>query len=109
MKLLFDQNLSPELKDELRDLFPGSVHINHVGLRDACDPAIWKYARSRAFTIASTDSDFRTLSRKLGHPPKVVWIRPGNLETQEIVRMLREQHHDLHAFDKNDEDLFELS
>ena len=108
MKLLFDQNLSPALKKELRHLFPGSLHINDVGLRDADDRKIWECARSSGFVIASTDSDFHKLSREDGHPPKVVWIRPGNLKPQEIVRMLREQHHDLLAFHKNEVGLFEL-
>ncbi len=109
LKLLFDQNLSAELKDELRDLFPGSLHISDVGLLNADDEEIWEYARSRAFATASTDSDFRTLSCERGHPPKAIWIRPGNLKSQEIVRILRERHHDLLAFHKSEEGLLELS
>ena len=27
MKLLFDQNLSPRLPNQLEDIFPGSVHV----------------------------------------------------------------------------------
>ena len=40
MKLLFDQNLSPDLKDLLRDLFPGSLDIYGAGLKDAKDEQI---------------------------------------------------------------------
>ena len=32
MKLLFDQNLSPKLVNRLADLFPGSGHVQSVGL-----------------------------------------------------------------------------
>jgi predicted nuclease of predicted toxin-antitoxin system len=35
MKLLFDQNLSPQLPRLLADLYPESVHIREVALRDA--------------------------------------------------------------------------
>ena len=37
MKLLFDQNLSPKLANGLGDLFPGSRHVQSVGLDCADD------------------------------------------------------------------------
>ena len=40
MKLLFDQNLSPNLPRSLADLFPGSLHVRQIGLRDADDSAL---------------------------------------------------------------------
>lgn len=45
MKLLFDQNLSPRLPRLLVDLYPDSVHIREIGLRDATDTQIWEYAK----------------------------------------------------------------
>ena len=30
MKLLVDENLAPELSEQLSDLFPGSVHVTSV-------------------------------------------------------------------------------
>jgi predicted nuclease of predicted toxin-antitoxin system len=32
MKFLFDQNLSPRLVAALLDLYPGSAHVQEVGL-----------------------------------------------------------------------------
>ncbi|WP_341325862.1 DUF5615 family PIN-like protein [Methylotuvimicrobium sp. KM2] len=32
MKLLFDENLSPKLVAALIDVFPGSAHIDRIGL-----------------------------------------------------------------------------
>jgi predicted nuclease of predicted toxin-antitoxin system len=55
VKFLFDQNLSPRLPRLLSDLYPGSAHIREVGLRDATDAAIWKYASENGFVIASKD------------------------------------------------------
>jgi predicted nuclease of predicted toxin-antitoxin system len=37
MKLLFDQNVSPRLARLLADIYPDSLHIREVGLRDAGD------------------------------------------------------------------------
>ena len=41
MKLLFDENLSPQLVRLLDDLFPDSVHVRDVGLKAADDPVVW--------------------------------------------------------------------
>ena len=98
MRLLLDQNLSPRLKETLRDWYPESIHVKDIGLESADDLAVWEYARERALTIVSKDSDFRQLSFALGHPPKVVWIRRGNCSTSEIDLLLSESHDDLLAF-----------
>lgn len=98
MKLLLDQNLSPRLKETLRDRYPGSIHIKDIGLESADDLVVWEYARDRALMIVSKDSDFRQLSFAFGHPPKVIWIRRGNCSTLEIELLLREHYDELSAF-----------
>ena len=98
MKLLFDQNLSPRLKEGLRGLYPGSIHTRDVGLESADDLTVWAYAQEHNFMIASKDSDFRQLSSALGYPPKVIWIRCGNCSTKEIESILRSRYSDLLAF-----------
>ena len=45
MKLLLDQNLSPQLCDRLRDIWTDVVHVRAVGLAAADDSAVWAYAR----------------------------------------------------------------
>jgi predicted nuclease of predicted toxin-antitoxin system len=37
LKLLVDENLAPELAEQLADLFLGSVHVTSVGLGSTCD------------------------------------------------------------------------
>lgn len=49
MKLLVDENLSPALARELADLFPGSTHVNEVGLGSTPDEAIWTFAAANEF------------------------------------------------------------
>ena len=36
-KLLFDENLAPRLAASLDNLYPGSIHLIHVGLEGAAD------------------------------------------------------------------------
>jgi predicted nuclease of predicted toxin-antitoxin system len=56
MKLLFDQNISHRLVRRLADIYPDSIHVREVGLRDAGDAEIWEYARLKGFTIVSKHS-----------------------------------------------------
>lgn len=89
MKLLFDQNLSHKLVRQLADLFPESVHVREVGLKEAGDPVVWEYAKNNGLMIVSKDSDFHQRSFLYGYPPKVVWVRLGNCSTAVVERVLR--------------------
>lgn len=93
MKLLFDQNLSPELVRALSDLFPESIHVMEHNLSSVLDSDIWLYAREKNYIIVSKDSDFSEMSIIRGYPPKVIWIRRGNCSTKEIEHILR-SHYD---------------
>jgi hypothetical protein len=53
MKLLFDENLSHKLVWRLADLFPESVHVRDVGLKDADDVQVWEYAQANELVIVS--------------------------------------------------------
>lgn len=64
MKLLFDQNLSPRLPLDLADIYPDSVHVREIQMREATDTQIWEYARVHDFAIVSKDSDFQSRRRR---------------------------------------------
>ncbi len=106
MKLLFDENLSPNLVHLLSHLFPKSQHVRNVGLAAADDDLVWAYARSHEFVIVSKDSDFHQRSFVKGPPPKVIWLRCGNGGTHEIVELLRSHQTHLEIFHKNAEAAF---
>ena len=98
MKLLFDQNLSPRLPHLLRDLYPGSVHVREVGLKDAEDAAIWDYALAHGFVIVSKDSDFQQRSLLYGAPPQFIWVRLGNCSVAESADLIRTYSVAIHTF-----------
>src|ERR1044072_6852592 len=98
MKLIFDQNLSPRLPRLLADLYPDSVHVRDVGLRDASDTEIWDYAKQNDFVIVSKDSDFQLRSLLYGHPPKFIWLRVGNCPVKLIEELLRKHSAAIHTF-----------
>ena len=101
MKLLFDQNLSPRLPRLLSDLYPGSAHVRDVGLKDATDTIIWRFAKQNGFVIVSKDSDFQQRSLLFGHPPKFIWLRVGNCPVHLIQEMLRKQSAAIHTFEQS--------
>ena len=88
MKLLFDQNISFRVAKKLQNYFPGCMHVSDCKLHNTEDSDIWEYARINAFAIVTFDSDFYDISIINGHPPKIIWIRTGNLKTNEVVQLL---------------------
>ncbi len=98
MRLLFDQNLSPQLVSLLHDLHPDSVHVYDVGLDSGDDSYVWAYALERGLTIVSKDTDFRHRSVSYGHPPKVIWIGLGNCTTENIEALFRQRNDVVLAF-----------
>jgi len=69
-----------------------------VDQNDCDDPDIWKYAKERDFAIVTFDSDFFDISIINGHPPKIIWIRTGNLTTTEIARLIINNKETITAF-----------
>jgi predicted nuclease of predicted toxin-antitoxin system len=89
VRLLFDENLSPHLVGDLVSHWPGSTHIEFLGMRGASDAAIWAHARDGNFIIVSKDDDFRSLALVRGPPPKVIWLQVGNASTAAVANLLR--------------------
>jgi predicted nuclease of predicted toxin-antitoxin system len=90
LKLLVDANLSPRLVRRISDLFPGSIHVFDSGLaRFTPDLRIWEFAKAGDFAVLTADSDFTTLSRERGAPPRVIRIENCSLRTAEVEALLR--------------------
>lgn len=104
MKLLFDQNLAPNLVNKLAEVFPESTHVFFIGLDCEDDRAVRKYAEENNFVIVTKDSDYSDLSTLLGYPPKVIWIRRGNCSTATIEYLLRRRTAEIKAL-QTDSDL----
>lgn len=100
MRLLFDQNLSYRLCEQLADLYPGSSQARLLGLARASDELIWETAKREGYVIVTQDVDFVNLSLLKGPPPKVVWLRCGNLGTKFIEQLIRSHSAALSSFEK---------
>ena len=91
MRFLFDQNISHRILQRLPELFKESASVKGEGLINEPDRVIWEFARSNNFVIVPQDSDFNDLTALHGFPPKIVWIRSGNLKTLEPPSRIRLQ------------------
>jgi predicted nuclease of predicted toxin-antitoxin system len=98
MKLLFDNNLSQKLVNQLNDLYPDSNHVALLDLDKASDKAVWQYAKDEAYCLISKDSDFNELLASNGFPPKIIWIRLGNCTSNQIVSLLKSHHQSIEEF-----------
>jgi len=70
---------------------------------DCDDFEIWEYARNNDYSIVTFDSDYYDISVISGHPPKVIWIRTGNLTTKEIAQLLINKKESIERFLESDD------
>jgi predicted nuclease of predicted toxin-antitoxin system len=108
MRLLFDQNISFRITRKLQYYFQGCVHISDCNLSNSEDSDIWNFARKNDMAIVTFDSDFYDISIINGHPPKIIWIRTGNLATGELVKLFIDKQLIINSF-LNSDDYEELA
>lgn len=101
MKLLFDQNISFRITEKVQSIFPESKQVRQAGLEDTSDTKIWNYAKKNDFSIVSFDADFADIANIKGCPPKIIWLRTGNMTTNNIVKILKKHHFIIKEFIKN--------
>ena len=101
MRLIFDQNLSPDLPSLLKDLFPESIHVLDMDLDAIDDRVIWNFATLHGYDIATKDKDYEDLSEVFGHPPKVIRITSGNGPTSSVENLLRERRQEIETFERD--------
>ena len=103
MKLIFDQNISHRILKVLSDRFVNSTSVKRENLVDSLDKAIWEFAKKSNYLIVTQDSDFNDLNLLNGFPPKIIWIRAGNLRTEELAKILEDHFDELKEFESNSE------
>ncbi len=108
-KLLFDQNISPKIVRQVEADFPDSKQVRHVGLEDASDTTIFDYAKKHDYSVVTFDSDYVDLNVVKGIPPKIIWLKTGNLTTKSISELLRKNMSVIHKFlESEEEEILEI-
>jgi predicted nuclease of predicted toxin-antitoxin system len=85
MKLLFDQNISYKVVINLTSIFEDCKRVKELALENKTDREIWQYTKNNGFTIVTFEADFHELATIFGHPPKIIWLRTGNINTTELT------------------------
>ncbi|ADB39441.1 DUF5615 family PIN-like protein [Spirosoma linguale] len=102
MRLLFDQNISFRVVKQLRATLPEVVGVRECGLLNADDFQIWEYARQNNYTVVSFDKDIPDIGSVRGFPPKIIWLRTGNLSNQSIISLFKNHFEQFAAFIANE-------
>ncbi len=79
MKILLDQNISYKIPALLSNNFQHVAQVRQLGLENADDREIWRYAHQNEFIIVTFDSDFIDLVHLKGALPKIIWLKFGNV------------------------------
>jgi predicted nuclease of predicted toxin-antitoxin system len=78
VRFLIDNQLPVALARFLSSSGSDSLHVLDIGLAQASDSEIWRYAAERQFVLVSKDEDFFNRAAQPGAPVQLVWIRLGN-------------------------------
>ena len=104
MKLLLDENLSRRLVPMREAAFPGTQHVDDVGLHSTPDVAIWEFAARESYALVSKDDDFRQLSLLRGAPPKVLVLAVGNGGDAAVLSLLQDNRIRIETFDADEQE-----
>lgn len=87
MKFIIDAHLPPDLAHWLAGQAGHEAkHVAEIGMRDAEDTPIWRYAINNQAVIVSKDEDFAVRVRQSQKGPAVVWLRIGNCSRAALMK-----------------------
>ncbi|MFI5161436.1 MAG: DUF5615 family PIN-like protein [Sphingobacteriales bacterium] len=102
VRLIADENISWRIKKLIPqwDILP-SNEIS-PGKRST-DALIWKFAKENQYHILTFDEDFSELQNLYSFPPKIIWLRTGNISTKMISDRLIGLENEIISFIENTE------
>ena len=87
LQFIVDENLPPHLAYWLRDKGQVATHVDYESLGSGPDANIWKWAAERDAIVISKDEDFHNRV-VVGRPPRLIWIRWGNVRKKPLIEKL---------------------
>ncbi len=89
MNFLVDNQLPPALARFIQSEFETkAMHVADLGLRDASDAEVWRYASTHDLILISKDEDFANMV--LNKPTaKLIWVRVGNCRRVSLLDLFR--------------------
>ena len=90
MKFLIDNQLPVALARALSGADSVSLHVLDVGLAQATDSEIWRYAADHEFVLVSKDEDFFYRAARGDTSVPLIWIRLGNCRKAALLAAIKE-------------------
>lgn len=88
MTFLVDNQLPGALARFLTALGVESHHVLDLGLGQASDIEIWRYASEHRMTLISKGEDFFHLAGRPAASVQLVWVRLGNCRREKLLRAI---------------------
>ena len=85
MRFLVDAQLPPALARLLSAQGHRAEHVGDIGLRDADDSPIWRYALANEAILVTKDEDFAHRLQQGGKTPVILWLRIGNTSRKGLI------------------------
>lgn len=85
MRFLIDAQLPPALARLLSDHGHVAEHVCDIGLRDASDRDLWRYALEHDAVLVTKDEDFPAMVLLNDSSPAIVWVRVGNTRRRALL------------------------
>ena len=85
MKFLVDNQLPKALAEHLCRHGHDCRHVLDLGLSDAIDAVICRYAEAQERILITKDEDFLYLSSQPKSKIRLVWVRLGNCRTSTLL------------------------
>lgn len=82
--LLIDENLPASLATTLPVI---CSHATDLGAQPT-DHQIWQHAREQDWIVLTRDTDFFNRLILDGSPPKVIWVRLGNIRRKDLENLM---------------------
>ena len=73
------------------------------------DETLFLRAKREADILITKDVDITNILRRLGPPPKVIWLRMGNTSNARLKEVFMRRWPDVVAFAESDEPLVEIA
>jgi predicted nuclease of predicted toxin-antitoxin system len=90
--------------------FSEVVHASKLKINQPADDiSIWNYAKKNGFTIVSKDDDFEKIVLLRKAPPKLIYLKTYNLNTDKLVALILNNKDKITEFENSAEnDIFEI-
>jgi predicted nuclease of predicted toxin-antitoxin system len=84
VKFIIDAQLPPALARWLAEAGHEAKHVEEIGLRNAEDSPIWRYALENEIVLLTKDEDFAARAKQGRRAPVIVWLRIGNCSNRAL-------------------------